>query len=53
MVLEEAGNGGLELKNWICAMAALPAGSKGVTIAYEPVPQWVTGCGFSELKLAA
>lgn len=51
-VLEEAGNGAIEIKNWICAMAAMP-GAKGLTIAYEPVVEWITGCGFSELRLAA
>lgn len=52
MVLEEAGNGAIEIKNWICAMAAMPE-AEAVTIAYEPIVPWVTGCGFSELKLAA
>jgi protocatechuate 4,5-dioxygenase beta chain len=52
MVLEQAGNGAIEIKNWICAMAAIPE-AKGLTIAYEPVVPWITGCGFSELKLAA
>lgn len=52
VVLKEAGNGAIEIKNWICAMAALPE-AQGVTIAYEPVVSWITGCGFCELKLAA
>ncbi len=51
-ILEEGGNGCLEIKNWICAMGALP-GAKAETIAYEAVPEWVTGLGFAELKLAA
>ena len=50
-VIAEAGNGALEIKNWICAMAA--AGDvRAELIAYEPVPQWVSGCGFVELKVA-
>ena len=52
MVLEEAGNGCLELRNWICAMGALP-GAKPEVMAYEAIQEWVTGCGFAELKLAA
>ncbi|HMP57099.1 MAG TPA: protocatechuate 3,4-dioxygenase [Novosphingobium sp.] len=52
VVLQEAGNGAIEIKNWICAMAAVPE-ARGLAIAYEPVPQWITGCGFAELKLAA
>lgn len=52
VVLAEAGNGAIEIKNWICAMAAVPE-AKGVTIAYEPVVPWITGCGFAELKLPA
>lgn len=52
LVLEQAGNGAIEIKNWICAMAAVPE-AKGLTIAYEPVIPWITGCGFAELKLAA
>ena len=51
-VLEEAGNGAIEIKNWIVAMAAMPE-ARCITIAYEPVVPWITGCGFAELKLAA
>src|SRR3546814_9180760 len=51
-VFEQAGNGAIEIKNWICAMAAVPE-AQGLTIAYEPVPAWTTGCGVSELNLAA
>ena len=51
-VLEEAGNGAIEIKNWSVAMAAVPEATN-LAIAYEPVVPWVTGCGFAELKLAA
>lgn len=51
-VIDEAGNGALEIRNWIVAMAALP-GSRAEVIAYEPVTEWVTGLGFAELKAAA
>jgi len=52
-ILAEAGNGALEIKNWICALGALPKNVSAETIAYEPIPHWVTGCGFVELKVAA
>jgi len=51
-VLAEAGNGALELKNWMCALGALP-NAKAETFAYEPIPQWVTGCGLAELTVTA
>lgn len=39
----DAGNGGQELRNWIAALGALPV--KGEVLAYEPVREWLTGCG--------
>jgi hypothetical protein len=39
----EGGNGGQELRNWIAVLGALP-GHKGEVLAYEPVPDWITGC---------
>lgn len=48
-ILQDGGNGGLEIKNWICAMGILE-GWKGELIAYESVPEWVCGCGFLEMK---
>lgn len=50
-ILREGGNGALEIKNWICAMAALGK-VRAEVIAYEAVPQWITGIGFAELKAA-
>ncbi|MGH7822911.1 MAG: hypothetical protein ACREQ9_24395, partial [Candidatus Binatia bacterium] len=39
---ENAGNGGLEIMNWL--MMAVAAGEpRGETIYYEPIPQWFTG----------
>lgn len=43
-ILGEAGNGGLEILNWICMAGALP-GCRGETIYYEPIPAWLTGMG--------
>ena len=50
-ILREGGNGGLEIKNWICAMGAM-GDMTGEIIAYEDVPEWVCGCGYMELKAA-
>ena len=51
-ILSEAGNGCLEIKNWLCAMGALP-GAKAELIAYQALNAWITGLGFAELKKAA
>lgn len=50
-ILSEAGNGALEIKNWVCAMGSLPD-HRAEVIAYEAIPQWICGCGFAELKAA-
>lgn len=50
-ILREGGNGALEIRNWICAMSAFGK-VKAELITYEPVPQWITGIGFAELKAA-
>jgi aromatic ring-opening dioxygenase catalytic subunit (LigB family) len=39
----DAGNGGQEIRNWIALLGAVP-GWKGEVLAYEPVPEWITGC---------
>lgn len=52
MVEAEGGNGCLEIKNWICAMGAMP-GATGEVILYEAMASWITGMGFAELKQAA
>jgi aromatic ring-opening dioxygenase catalytic subunit (LigB family) len=40
----EAGNGGLELANWLFMAGALPH-AKGEVLYYEPMPQWISGMG--------
>jgi protocatechuate 4,5-dioxygenase beta chain len=50
-IIAVAGNGALEIKNWIFAMAALGS-SQAELIAYNPVPEWVCGFGFVELQAA-
>lgn len=47
-VFEQGGNGAWEIRNFLCAMGALP-GNGGRVIAYEHGPQWVTGLGFAEV----
>ncbi|GAB2450463.1 hypothetical protein [Nocardia tengchongensis] len=47
-ILEHGGNGGLEIRNFVAAMAALGP-CTGNVIAYEAVPEWITGLGFAEL----
>jgi protocatechuate 4,5-dioxygenase beta chain len=47
-ILEQAGNGAMELRNFVCAMAAIQA-NRAELIEYQAVPEWVTGLGFIEL----
>jgi protocatechuate 4,5-dioxygenase beta chain len=49
-ILDQGGNGGMEIRQWACAMGALP-GATGEVIDYAPVPEWVTGLGFVQLHL--
>jgi len=49
-ILANGGNGGMEIRNWACAMGALE-GASGEIIAYEAVPEWVTGLGFVQLHV--
>ncbi|MEB3980797.1 hypothetical protein OQ968_05915 [Mycobacterium sp. 663a-19] len=41
-ILEHAGNGGLEIRNWIFAAAAI-GDRGGEALYYEPIKAWVTG----------
>lgn len=38
----EAGNGGQEIRSWL-TMAAAIGPSRGTTLAYAPIPEWLTG----------
>jgi protocatechuate 4,5-dioxygenase beta chain len=51
-IIEEAGNGALEIRNWIVALSALTSFEPRL-LAYEPVPEWITGLGFFALEVAA
>ncbi|MCU1458391.1 MAG: protocatechuate 4,5-dioxygenase subunit beta [Actinomycetia bacterium] len=47
-IVERGGNGALELRNFVCAMSAVPA-VRGELVEYQAVPAWITGLGFLEL----
>jgi len=47
-LLENGGNGSLEIRNLVCALAAVSS-QRGRTIAYEAIPEWICGFGFAEL----
>lgn len=47
-ILSEGGNGGMEVRNWACALAAVEEAT-GELIDYAAVPEWVTGLGFVAL----
>ncbi|WP_300681166.1 hypothetical protein [Nocardioides sp.] len=49
-ILEEAGNGALEIRTWLTAAAC--AGGPARTLAYAPMAPWVTGIGITELAIA-
>jgi AmmeMemoRadiSam system protein B len=43
-IVENAGNGGIEVVAWLMASATLP-GKSGEAVYYVPVPKWSTGMG--------
>ena len=47
-IVEQGGNGGLEIVNWLVAAGAAPEW-RGETVYYEPMPEWFTGMGGMEL----
>ncbi|MGW6501552.1 DODA-type extradiol aromatic ring-opening family dioxygenase [Nonomuraea angiospora] len=49
---EAAGNGGQELRSWL-AMAAALGFAPGRTLAYEPMPEWLTGMGVAVIEPAS
>ena len=51
-MLKVTGNGGAEMRNWLCAHGA--AGGKGFDlIGYTPMPDMLIGCGVAEWHLAS
>lgn len=51
-IIRRAGNGALEIRNFLVALGALNEGQARV-IAYEPAPGWFTGMGFAEIVAAS
>lgn len=51
-VLETAGNGAFEYRNWLVAMGAVKNYECDL-LCYEPISPWVTGTTLVELKIAA
>jgi len=51
-VLETAGNGALEYRNWLVAMGAVKE-YECELLCYEPISPWVTGTTLVEFKFAA
>jgi 2'-aminobiphenyl-2,3-diol 1,2-dioxygenase, large subunit len=45
-----AGNGGVEIMNWLIAAAAVPR-ARAEIVYYEPMPSWLTGMGGAVLHL--
>lgn len=45
-----AGNGGVEIMNWMIVAAAVP-GARAETVYYEAMPSWMTGMGGAVLRL--
>lgn len=43
-IVENAGNGGLEIINWMMMTAMVP-GATGEKVFYEPMPAWMTAMG--------
>lgn len=46
-ILEEAGNGGLEIRCWVAVAGAVP-NKKRELLCYEPVTEWATGIGIMD-----
>ncbi len=51
-VLETAGNGALEYRNWLVAMGAVKEYDMEL-LCYEPITQWVTGTALVEFSFGA
>jgi len=49
-IRRSAGNGGLEIMNWMM-MAAMVPGTGGEKLYYEPMPAWQTGMGGLAMRL--
>jgi protocatechuate 4,5-dioxygenase beta chain/2,3-dihydroxyphenylpropionate 1,2-dioxygenase len=52
-VLDAAGNGAHEIRTWLVAAGAAGAGVPFETLAYEPVPEWLTGTAVAAARIGA
>ncbi|MDQ6522197.1 hypothetical protein RB608_01230 [Nocardioides sp. LHD-245] len=50
-ILEEAGNGALEIRTWVLAQAC--AGGPADLLGYAPMPDWAIGIGVVRMQVAA
>jgi len=50
-VLDAAGNGAHEIRGWLVAAGAAGPGTPFETLAYEPVPEWLTGTAVAAARL--
>ncbi|MBV2205695.1 MAG: AmmeMemoRadiSam system protein B [Pseudomonas sp.] len=50
LIIEKAGNGGLEIINWL-VMAGAVHGKKGHKVYYEAIPEWFTGMSGVEIEI--
>jgi hypothetical protein len=46
-----AGNGAQELRNWVTALGAMGGKPRVDVLAYEPIPEWLTGIGVANVPL--
>ena len=51
-ILEEAGNGALEIRTWLVAHAA-SGGTSGTVLGYQPMPPWAIGIGIMRMEIPA
>jgi hypothetical protein len=51
-ILEPAGNGAQELRNWMTALGAAGNGRRAEVLAYEPIAEWLTGIAVVDVPLA-
>jgi hypothetical protein len=51
-ILEPAGNGAQELRNWMTALGAAGDGRRAEVLAYEPIREWLTGIAVVDVPLA-
>ncbi|HZR51780.1 MAG TPA: hypothetical protein VFB06_19985 [Streptosporangiaceae bacterium] len=52
-VLDAAGNGAHEIRGWLVAAGAAGPGTPFETLAYEPVPEWLTGTAVVAARMGA